>query len=235
MHIPILWEDDDILAVNKPSQLLVHRTGISEDKVFLLQLLRDQVGYHVHPIHRIDRATSGIVLFAKNRDIASALGIELQEGRIEKFYTAFVRGFMPNQNGSIERDIKDSDTAVVQSATTFYKVLQTSVLPVAISRYPTSRFSHLLLKIETGRRHQIRRHLSHLRHPIIGDTRYGDLKYNHYFRDKLSVDRMLLHACQVSFRHPSTTQFIQITSSPNFDIRWRLFKDLFIHFSIYRS
>lgn len=192
----ILYQDDNLITINKPPGILVHRTNISEDTVFVLQLLRDQINQHIYPVHRLDRPTSGVLVFAKNKETAQYLGQQFMDGQIKKTYIAVVRGFMP------ESDIIDyplmKKNGVVQDAVTHYKRLAQVELAWAVNRYPTSRYSLMKVHPKTGKWHQIRRHFSHLRHPIIGDHRHGDNKHNNYFRETLGVGRMLLHASEMS-------------------------------------
>lgn len=192
----ILYQDDDLIAINKPPGILVHRTSISEDTVFVLQLLRDQIGQHIYPVHRLDRPTSGVLVFAKNKETAQYLGQQFMEGKIAKTYLAVVRGFV------LEKEVVDyplkKKNGVAQDTMTHYKRLAQVELPWAINRYPTSRYSLVKVEPKTGKWHQIRRHFSHLRHPIIGDHRHGDNKHNNYFRETLGVGRMLLHASELS-------------------------------------
>jgi len=208
--LQILFEDDYCIAVNKPPGLLIHRTKISEDKVFLLQLLRDQIRMHLYTVHRLDRGTSGVVLFGKTPEFAAALHHLFMEHKIEKMYVAIARGWLPN-SGRIDYPLVDKELNQLQplEAVTNFKLQATSEIDTAIGlRYPTARFSLLTLQPEHGRRHQIRKHLAHLRHPVIGDRRHGDVKHNNYFRDTAGVNRMLLHASKLTFIHPVTLESI---------------------------
>ncbi len=198
---PILFEDEQLVAINKPSGILVHRTRISEDKVFVLQLLRDQIGQKVFPVHRLDRGTSGLLLFAKDSETASLLGKQFQEQQVDKSYLAIVRGYLP-MRGTIDYALTNRSPQEPQKAITHYERLQQTELKVAIGRYETARYSLIQAKPETGKFHQIRRHFSHLRHPIIGDKKHGDVKHNNYWRDHWEIARLLLHAQYLSFVHP---------------------------------
>lgn len=199
---PILFEDEQIVAINKPSGILVHRTRISEDKIFVLQLLRDQIGQKVFPVHRLDRGTSGVLLFAKDSESASQIGQQFQAQQVDKAYQAIVRGYLPLR-GTIDYALSNRSPKEPQTAITHYERIQQTELPVAIGRYQSARYSLLNVKPETGKFHQIRRHFSHLRHPIIGDKKHGDVKHNNYWRDHWGIARLLLHATRLSFLHPS--------------------------------
>lgn len=208
----ILLEDDWLAAVNKPSGILVHRTGISEDTVFVLQLLRNQLGMRVYPIHRLDRGTSGVLLFAKSPESAAELNALFRGKSVEKEYTGIVRGFI-DETGVIDHPIVDYPGAAGQEALTTYRRLAQVELPVAVGRYPTARYSLVAISPQTGRWRQIRKHFSHIRHPIIGDKKHGDLHHNKYFSETLGIHRLLLHAHRLRFTHPYTGQDLEITAS----------------------
>ena len=202
--------------------MLVHRTRLSEDKVFVLQLLRDQLGgAHLFPAHRLDRATSGVLVFAKNSETASWLGEHLMEKIWEKKYYTLVRGYLNPAEGTIDYPLTDPETGKhePQPAITHYRTLQQSEQPWPIGlRYPVARFSLLEVMPETGRRQQIRKHLNHLRHPIINDTRHGDVKFNRWFREQNFPECLMLHAHRLTIPHPATNQAFTIDAplSPDF-------------------
>ncbi len=202
MNIPenfgILYEDEHLVAINKPPGILVHRTRISEDVISVLPLLRDQIGKRVYPAHRLDRGTSGVLLFGKNKEAASFLGRQFRERSVEKEYQAVIRGYVDEQ-GQINYPLAGDGKKEAQEAITDYWKISQSEKHFAISRYPTSRYSLVRIVPQTGRFHQIRRHFAHVRHPVIGDKRHGDCKHNKFFREELEVDRMLLHASRLSF------------------------------------
>lgn len=211
LSFKILFEDTEFIAIHKPSGILVHRTRISEDTVFVLQLLRDQVGYHIFPVHRLDRMTSGVLVFGKTKDAASSLSKLFREQQIDKTYLAVVRGHLP-ATGTIDYALARSPDHQKQPALTDYRTLDQTEIPHAISRYPTSRYSLVEVTPKTGRFHQIRKHFAHLRHPVIGDRPHGDCKHNKYLREKLGIRTMLLHAQSFSFIHPRTQKRVIIDS-----------------------
>jgi len=208
----ILYEDAEFIAIHKPSGILVHRTRISEDTVFVLQLLRDQVGYHIFPVHRLDRMTSGVLVFGKTKEAAGRLSKLFREQQIEKTYLAVVRGHLPAM-GTIDYALARSPDHQKQPALTDYRMLDQTEIPHAISRYPTSRYSLVEVMPKSGRFHQIRKHFAHLRHPVIGDRPHGDCKHNKYLREKLGIRTMLLHAQSFSFLHPRTLKRVIIRSN----------------------
>lgn len=197
----ILYEDEHLIAINKPSGIMVHRTKITEDKAFVLQLLRDQIGQRLYPVHRLDRGTSGVLLMAKDSETASFVGQQFQERQVEKVYQAIVRGYLPLR-GTVEYALANRSPQEPQMAITQYQRLVQTEIPHAIGRYPTARYSLVIAQPKSGKFHQIRRHFSHLRHPIIGDKKHGDVKHNNYWRDQWGIRRLLLHASSLVFTHP---------------------------------
>ncbi len=212
----ILYDDPHIIAINKPPGILVHRSRLSEDRVFVLQLLRDQIGQRLFPAHRLDRATSGVLLFGKSAESAAALGLQFMDKSLEKKYIAIVRGFVPEQD-TIDYPLADEESGKgLVDAVTHFKRLEQVTCDMAIGlRYPTARFSRVEITPETGRRHQIRKHFAHLRHPIIGDPRHGDVKHNKYFREQFGITRLLLHAQQLTVRHPDTGALLVLEAAPD--------------------
>ena len=197
------------MAIQKPCRILVHRTAISEDKVFVLQLLRKQLGQKIYPVHRLDRATSGVLIFGKNQEAASLLGQQMQQHLVLKTYIAIVRGYVEDQ-ATIDYPLAPEPHLPKQAAITHYKKLGQVEMPFSVGRYPQSRYSLVEITLETGRRHQIRRHFAHLRHPVINDRRHGDVKHNKYFEQTLGIERLLLHAQKMVWVHPYSREKIII-------------------------
>jgi len=218
--LDILYRDEWLVAINKPAGLLVHRSMIDKHETrFAMQMLRDQIGQPVYPIHRLDKPTSGVLLFALNSDTARKIGDIFSAHETEKEYLAVVRGYT-NEQGIIDYPLKEeldkkSDRKAqqdkeAQEAVSEYRRLGTVELPHPVGRYDTARYSLLSVKPKTGRRHQIRRHLKHIFHPIVGDTTHGDGKQNAFFRDDLNCHRLLLASTSLSFPHPETGEHIVI-------------------------
>ncbi|HOY06340.1 MAG TPA: pseudouridine synthase [Saprospiraceae bacterium] len=212
----ILYEDEHLVAINKPPGILVHRSRLSEDTVFVLQLLRDQIGQRLFPAHRLDRGTSGVLLFGKTAESASALGAQFMDKSLNKKYIALIRGHVPEQD-TIDYPLADEESGKgFVPAITHYKRLREITRDMAIGlRYPTARFSLVEIEPETGRRHQIRKHFAHLRHPVIGDPRHGDVKQNKYFREQFGITRLLLHAQQLTIRHPLSGESMTLDAAPD--------------------
>jgi len=215
--LDILYQDNRYVAVNKPSGLLVHRTNIdSRESRFAVQLLRDQLGRRVYPVHRIDKPTSGALLFALDEDALICAKAMFAENRVSKKYLAITRGFVPNA-GIIDRPLRKlldgnrkSKSEDSQASETHFRVLKRSELDYPTSRYPTTRYSLVALSPRTGRRHQLRRHLAGINHPIIGDTSHGDSRHNISFRERNGFIRLFLHASKLSFRHPFTEDLLTV-------------------------
>lgn len=211
-QLPIIHRDEHLIAVHKPSGLLVHRTFLDRHETrFAVQILRDQIGQHVHPVHRLDRGTSGVLLFALDKDVCREAAAQFEKQQVEKTYLAIVRG-RPDEGGIIDhpltRQFDDYEfraanaTAAAQEAITRYRRLAVAELPHAVDRYPTSRYALVELMPQTGRRHQIRRHLKHIAHPIVGDATYGKGRHNRLFQDLFNCHRLLLACLEMRLNHP---------------------------------
>lgn len=212
--LEILFLDDHYCAIYKPEGLLVHRSTIAKDvSIFALQLLRDQLGKKVYPVHRIDRATSGILIFALSEEAASKMGVLWMANEVHKQYLTFVRGFIPEE-GVIDRPLMNEKKTKEYESVTHFKCLKTVSFPIFYDKYPEVRYSLALVVPKTGRTHQIRRHFAKLRHYIIGDSKHGNTKKNKFFREQWAWDRMMLHACRLTFQHPFTNEVCDIKCFP---------------------
>jgi tRNA pseudouridine65 synthase len=199
----ILFQDDDFIAINKPHGLLVHRSPIARDaEEFALQILRDQLNRRVFPVHRLDRKTGGVLLFALSKDVEKLMQQQFYENKVDKIYLAIVRGHTPDEE-EIDYPLR-KENGTLQEAFTRYKTIARAELDVPLGSHPTSRYSLVEAKPETGRMHQLRKHFSHIFHPIIGDRTHGCNKQNKLFKERWELDTMLLHASQLSFNHPVT-------------------------------
>lgn len=220
-EIEILYWDDQLVAVNKPAGLLVHRSPLDPyEERCALQMLRDRVGRHVYPVHRLDKATSGVLLFALTSRTARLLADDFAARRVTKRYLAVVRG-MTDGEGMIAHPLADEPARYpalsrqgrgAKEAVTSYRRLADAELPFPVGRYPTSRYSLVAAFPETGRRRQLRRHFKHIFHPIIGDTTYGEGRHNRLFREEFGCDRLLLHAYDLSFSHPVTGEPVSLSA-----------------------
>jgi len=249
--LTILYQDDYVVAVDKPAGLFVHRSFMDKDEIyFALQLVRDQIGKYVYPVHRLDRPTSGVLLFALTKEAAQKLNQDfadksaavegnenqvittsVQSDSLSKTYYALVRGHLAitSQPVLIDHPLKEKldklgDKDVrrdkpAQSAQTHYQVIKHASLPITVGKFDSVRYSLVKLTPVTGRRHQIRRHLAHLRHPIIGDINYGDNKQNPFFNQHFGFKRLMLIAKSLCFTHPVTNELITVNAA--FDKQWQ--------------
>ena len=218
--LEILFRDQHLIAVNKPPGLLVHRTRIAEaeDEDFVLQRLRSQIGHRVYTAHRLDRPTSGVLLFGLDSDAGRRLSQLFEDRAISKRYIALVRGYT-DERGEIDYALQDGPHQTARNAVTRYQRIATVELPFSVGRYPTSRYSLLQVDPLSGRYHQIRRHFHHIHHPLIGDTTHGEGRHNRFFREHFGIERLLLHAQALTFEHPYTGQPLSIGAAP--DGQWR--------------
>lgn len=214
LSLDILYQDEHVIAVNKPAGMLVHRSRIDRQATrFVLQTLRDQIGQHVYPVHRLDKPTSGALLLALNQEAAQRLTDTFAQRQVAKTYLAVVRGYTEEED-CIDYPLKEMLDRVAdrqaqadkdpQKAITCYQRLACVELPYPVTRYPTSRYSLITAHPKTGRRHQIRRHLKHIFHPIIGDSKHGEGRHNRFFQAHFGCTRLLLASVELTFPHPYT-------------------------------
>jgi tRNA pseudouridine synthase C len=228
MLLDILYQDDELIAINKPAGMLVHRSWLDKHETqFAMQTLRDQIGQHVFPIHRLDRPTSGVLLFALNSEMARLMSEQFEQHQTQKSYLAVVRGYLEGE-GEIDYPLKVildkiadkfSQEKEAQQAVTFYRQLAKVEMPYPAGKHNSARYSLVALFPKTGRKHQLRRHMKHLFHPIMGDSKYGDLHQNRALTTHTGCSRLMLHAYQLSFKHPKTQQAITICAP--LDEQWQ--------------
>ncbi len=209
MSVTILYQDETLVAVDKPAGLLVHRTRIAESDDAAVQQVRDQLGRRVNPVHRLDRPTSGVLLFAYDADTTRTLQTMFNDGSARKRYLALVRGHAPAQ-GEIDRPLRQAPHKPARPARTRFRTLHQAEAPFPAGPYPTARYSLLDVEPLTGRLHQIRRHCAHIAHPVIGDTTHGDGKQNRAFREQLGIHRLMLMARTLTLPHPRTGEMLQV-------------------------
>lgn len=204
LAIPVLHADAQLAVVAKPARLMAHDSRLARgENDFLADRLRTQFDRPVHLIHRLDRATSGCLLIAFDRDTARALGEQFMTRAVEKSYLAICRGWPEPAEDLIDHPLDGGPGKPEKKpAQTAYRVLATGAMPWAYGEHAESRFSLLECRPQSGRFRQIRRHLKHRHHHLIGDTSHGDGARNRMFRMHLGVHRMLLHAWRLGFAHP---------------------------------
>lgn len=215
--LEILYQDEYLVAINKPTGLLVHKSMIDRHEIYYaMKMLRNQIDKWVYPIHRLDKPTSGVLLFALDSESAKIMSEQFKSKTMQKKYIAIVRGYSAD-SGIVKHALKEkldkiadknSKLKEAQEATTLYKTLARVELDKAIGRYNKTRYSLVELTPRTGRKHQLRRHMKHINHHILGDTKYGRGEHNKFIRKEYDVQRLLLHAISLEFQHPYTQEKI---------------------------
>ena len=202
--LEILYHDEALVAVNKPAGLAVHRSKmVGNADTFLVDLLREQLGGTLYLAHRLDRATSGVLLVARSTEVAAALGEQFMGRDVHKQYLTVVRGWPEPAEGMIDYPLPGSrESGPRREARTCYRRLATVEVPIALGRYSQQRYAWVLAEPQTGRFRQIRKHMAHIHHPVMGDCQHGRSDHNRLYKQYFSCHRMLLHAWRLSFRHP---------------------------------
>lgn len=222
-NLPVLYQDEYLVAVNKPSGLLVHRSDMARHETeHAMKIVRNQLRQWVYPFHRLDRSTSGVLVFALDQETARRMTQLFTDDKVSKKYLAVVRGHTREEE-RIDHPLKERRDKMTdqradkdkpaQQAITSYRRLATVEVPQPVGPYATARYSLLQVKPLTGRNHQIRRHMKHVFHPVVGDTTYGDGKHNDFFRKHFNCHRLLLHANSIEFIHPHTCGQIVIQAA----------------------
>ncbi|WP_028024352.1 tRNA pseudouridine(65) synthase TruC [Enterovibrio calviensis] len=229
IELEVLYRDEWLIAVNKPSGMLVHRSWLDKGETrFVMQTLRDQIGQHVYPLHRLDRPTSGVLLFALSSEMASQMMPKFAGRDIQKTYHAIVRGWI-QEGATLDYPLKEELDKIAdkkatkepeaKEAITEYEPLAHAELAIPMGRYQSCRYTLVEMKPHTGRKHQLRRHMHHLSHHIVGDVNHGDGRHNRLFRDEFECHQLLLHASSTQFSHPVTEELITIEAKV--DSVWR--------------
>lgn len=222
--LEVLFENENMIAIHKPHGLLVHKTPIAKDaKEFAVQILRNQIGQYVYPAHRLDRKTSGVLLFAKNQETNSILQKLFREKEVKKKYRAIVRGYT---DGVFSIDYALKNGSKFQNAVTEGRLIQHFEIPLSQGNFDTSRYSLVELTPSTGRHHQLRKHMAHIKHPIIGDRPHGCNKQNRMWKQMFGMKTLLLHASQLSFTYQGKEIDIKCNDSAEFTSVLTLLKRL---------
>ena len=229
----ILFQDEHILVLHKPSYMYVHPP---EDRIArksvgrhtCIHWLTDFHDIYANPIHRLDFATEGLLIFAKTNEAGSVLNQNMRARKINKFYHAIVRGWFKEPKGEINLPLELDSTGELAECLTIYSTTHKIELPFSVnSKFPTSRYSWLDIELKTGRWHQIRRHMNRVAHPIIGDREHGDSHHNRFFREELQIGRLCLRAFKIEFYHPVSNELL-IFECPD-SIHWKKIKNIFIN------
>lgn len=221
-QLEIIYQDKYFVAINKPSGLLVHKSPIDRHEIyFAMKMLRDQIGQWVYPVHRLDKPTSGVLLFALSSESAKEMSEVFKARNTQKTYLAIVRGYT-DEKGVIDHPLvekldkiadKDAKEKEAQEALSEYERLSTVELPFAVGKYPQTRYSLVKLLPKTGRKHQLRRHMKHISHHMLGDTKYGRGEHNKFIREQYNCNRLMLHALSLEFLHPYTAKKVLIKAA----------------------
>ena len=212
--LEILYRDQYFIAINKPSGLLVHKSyyaGVADE--YAVEKLTNQIGQKVHLVHRLDRKTSGVLLFALDKETLKLSSDQFMNREVKKKYLAILRGWAKEEE-TIDYDLTN-ENEIVQNAVTYYRRLQTSEIDLAFRKHQTSRYCLVEAIPETGRFHQLRKHFKHILHPILGCRKHGCNKQNKLWLQTFNITAMPLHSHQLSFNHPITHQDIVINASLN--------------------
>lgn len=215
----IVYRDDHLIAIDKPPAWLVHRTPLAKGETrFVLQRLRDQIGQHLWPVHRLDRGTSGVLVFALTPEVARRVAAQFEaDVGLRKTYRAMVRGWPPEQvfiDHALKRmpDDMRSERIEMQAAQSQLRTLRCGVWPIPYGDFPSLRWAEVELQPLTGRRHQLRRHCKHIAHPILGDGTHGKGPLNRAVAAHLGLHRLWLHALHLAMPHPVTGQVLSLNA-----------------------
>jgi len=214
--LAILYQDEHLVVIEKPSGILVHQSRLAEDRTTCVEILSRQLNRKVFPVHRLDRGTSGVLVFALSSAASRRAALEFEEGRVKKTYLTIVRGFT-EKSGDIDYPIAEDRSKAKVDAKTAYQTISRSELNHPVGRYQTARTSLVKVMPKTGRMHQIRKHFAHLRHPVIGDRTYGDRKYSDFFRDQFGLGRLALWARELEILHPVDFRLVNFKSNLDAD------------------
>lgn len=214
MKIEVLFEDAYIMVVNKPNNVLIHNSYYARNikDATLLELLSDQFSEQYHPIHRLDRKTSGVLMLAKQKEYVAVFQELFNNKHIEKKYYGVVRGFV-NEKRTIDSPVKNPDTKIYKDARTEMIPIHKTLLDIPVHPYESARYSFVELIPATGRMHQLRIHMNKISHPIVGDYKYGDRFHNRMFEQEFDCHKLFLHAHTLQFVHPVTSESIYIKAS----------------------
>jgi tRNA pseudouridine65 synthase len=216
--LQILHDDAQLVAVNKPAGIAMHRSQMAaREDAYLVDAVREQTGRTLYLAHRLDRATSGVVLLGADKETVAALGAQFMGRAVEKVYLAVARGHV-DESGTIDHPLDAPGQREEKRAVTHYRRLATIELPIPVGRYESVRYSLVEVRPETGRYRQIRRHFKHLSHHLIGDTSHGEGRHNRLFRARFGVHRLLLHAWRLELAHPATGAPLRIAAP--LDAQW---------------
>ncbi len=211
-ELNIIYQDEYLVAIEKPAGLLVHRNEFTMDETDnLLNRLNQQLGKYLFPVHRLDRPTAGLMVFALSKEASQVLAKAFAARRVAKYYLAVVKGTTPPQ-GVMDRPLRQKPRPNYQDALTHYVSLAHRQVPVPIGPFPTSSYSLVEVHPITGRWHQIRRHLSYVYHPILGDKKHGHSENNKIFEEQMGLPGLMLQSYRLELEHPITGEALKLVS-----------------------
>lgn len=213
-NLKLIYRDRWMAAIDKPAGLAVHRSKRVRERETCLNLLSRQLQCWVQPVHRLDRPTSGVLLFALDGETSRRLFATFQGRAADKRYLALVRGW-PESEGVIERPLRKVRKGPRLPAETRYRTLATTEIPYAVGPYAQTRYALVELTPRTGKLHQLRRHLRWISHPILGDTNYGDRDHNRFLRETFGIEEMMLAAVRLRVPHPWSGAPLRIDAPPS--------------------
>ncbi len=215
----MLYRDEDLVVVGKPAGLLVHPTGLAPDRVTVVQLVRRGEGGTLHPVHRLDRGASGVLVLARSAEATASLQAQLEQGAADKRYLVAVRG-APPEAGVIDQPIPRREDGPRVPACTEFRRLQVVTVALAPGEdFRESRYALVEARPRSGRLHQIRRHLKHIAHPVLGDVNHGRSEHNRRCRERFGLARLALHAVSLSFDHPRSGERVTFQAPLPADLR----------------
>ncbi|MFT6122556.1 MAG: tRNA pseudouridine65 synthase [Oleiphilaceae bacterium] len=218
--LDIVYQDEHVVAIQKPAGLLVHKSPIDRHETrYAMKILRNQISQWVYTVHRLDKPTSGLLLFTLDKDTARHVSQQFEQQSVSKSYLAVVRGFSPAE-GIIDHPLKEIavfkhleksiEQKEAKESVTHYQTLKQYILPYSDGHFESCRYSLIKVFPKTGRKHQIRRHLKHISHPIVGDVKHGRGEHNTLFKTHMDSHRLLLAAQTMTLTHPITNQRLHI-------------------------
>ncbi len=193
----VLHEDAELLVIDKPAWSVVHRTRGADMALVLVDELRSQLGYRVFPVHRLDCQTSGVLVLARSREAAALLSADIREDLWQKRYLGLCRGVVKD-TVIVDHPVRDGSHR--RSARTEFEPRESFC----------GRYTLLAAVPRTGRRHQLRYHLKHISHPLVGDVIYGQGPINRFFRERFDLHRMFLHAERLTILRPGRAATLEL-------------------------
>ena len=200
-QLPILYRDERVVVVDKPPGMLVHPNPHDPSCPTCTAALTRSLGCRIFTVHRIDRGTSGLLVFGLDSAGARYLTEQFRDREAKKAYLALARGHLED-SVTVDKPLRNGSTEISSAALSHVRPISRATLAEPVSIYPEAWYTFLEVRLETGRNHQARRHLRHLNHPVIGDMRHGDRDQNRFFASRFGIRHMFLRAYRLQLHHP---------------------------------